>query len=226
MVINLLNLFFPKVCLSCKNYLSDNESHVCTRCRHQLPLTNFHLDDQNAVHKVLYGRVKLEHATAFLHFSKKGIVQQLMHNLKYRGQEDVGLFLGKWLGETLKESNAFSEIEVVVPVPLHKSKQRKRGYNQVDKFGKALAEALNADYNTSTLIKTAATKTQVFKDRFKRSSNIDANFAISETISLQNKHLLLVDDIITTGATIEACSHALLNIKGIKLSVATMAITD
>ena len=226
MVINLLNLFFPKVCLGCQNHLTDNELHICTTCRHQLPLTNFHFEASNAVHKMMYGRIKLEEATALLHFSKKGIVQQLMHNLKYRGHEVVGEFLGEWLGEELKNSEAYKLIDVVVPVPLHKSKRKQRGYNQVDKFGKALAIALDADYNSSTLIKTTATKTQVFKDRLKRSSNIEANFTVSEKESLKHKHVLLVDDIITTGATIEACANVLFEIEGLKLSLATMAITD
>jgi len=226
MVINLLNLFFPKVCLGCQNHLTDNELHICTTCRHQLPLTNFHFEKSNAVHKMMYGRIKLEEATALLHFSKKGIVQQLMHNLKYRGHEVVGEFLGEWLGEALKNSEAYKAVDVVVPVPLHKSRQKQRGYNQVDKFGKALAIALNADFNSSTLIKVSATKTQVFKDRLKRSSAIEANFTISEKESLKHKHILLVDDIITTGATIEACANALFEIEGLKLSLATMAITD
>ncbi len=226
MVINLLNLFFPKICLGCQNHLTDNELHICTTCRHQLPLTNFHFDRSNAVHKMLYGRIKIEEATALLHFSKKGIVQQLMHNLKYRNHEIVGQVLGEWLGEELKHAETYTTIDVVIPVPLHKAKQKERGYNQVDKFGKALAKALNADYNSSTLIKTTATKTQVFKDRLKRSSNIEANFTISESDTLRDKHVLLVDDIITTGATIEACANALFTIDGLKLSVATMAITD
>ncbi|WP_323787183.1 ComF family protein [Psychroserpens sp.] len=206
--------------------MTDNELHICTTCRHQLPLTNFHFDRSNAVHKMLYGRIKIEEATALLHFSKKGIVQQLMHNLKYRNHEIVGQVLGEWLGEELKHAETYTTIDVVIPVPLHKAKQKERGYNQVDKFGKALAKALNADYNSSTLIKTTATKTQVFKDRLKRSSNIEANFTISESDTLRDKHVLLVDDIITTGATIEACANALFTIDGLKLSVATMAITD
>ena len=175
---------------------------------------------------MLYGRVKLEEATALLHFSKKGIVQQLMHNLKYRNQEVIGRFLGEWLGEALKNSEAYTSIDVVVPVPLHKSKQRQRGYNQVDKFGRALAQALDADFNSDTLIKVSATKTQVFKDRLKRSSNIEENFTVSNLQVLKNKHILLVDDIITTGATIESCANSLFKIEGLRLSVATMAITD
>ena len=226
MVINLLNLFFPKVCLGCSVELIDNESYICTTCRHQLPLTNFHLDNNDALKQVLYGRVKLEQATALLHFSKKGIVQQLMHNLKYRGHEEVGLFLGKWLGEELKSIKAYQDIDVVVPVPLHRSKLRRRGYNQVTKFGLEIAKALDIEFNTQVLQKTISTKTQVFKDRLLRTSGSSATFSISENHTLRGKHILLVDDIITTGATIESCANALLQIEDIKISVATMAITD
>lgn len=226
MIKNLLNLFFPKICSACSLQLSDNEIQICTHCRHQLPLTNFHDDPNNEVHKRLYGRVKLACATALLHFSKKGIVQELMHNLKYRGQESIGEFLGEWLGSELSQLEAYKTIDVVIPVPLHKAKLKSRGYNQVDKFGQALAKAINAEYNTSILIKTANTKTQVFKDRLKRNTNESSNFKLTNTHLLANKHILLVDDIITTGATVEDCASQLLEIKGIILSLATMAITD
>ncbi|WP_369793763.1 ComF family protein [Sediminibacter sp. Hel_I_10] len=191
-----------------------------------MPLTNFHDDSNNAVHKTLYGRVKFENATALLHFSKKGIVQQLMHNLKYRGHETIGVVLGQWLGEELKTLEGYRAIEVVVPVPLHKAKLRKRGYNQVDKFALALSKALDAELNTTTLVKITNSKTQVFKDRLKRSSDINSNFTVVDLDSLRGKHVLLVDDIITTGATIEACANAMNKIQDIKLSLALMAITD
>ncbi|WP_415191113.1 ComF family protein [Psychroserpens sp.] len=191
-----------------------------------MPLTNFHSDTENAVHKMLYGRVKLEQATALLHFSKKGIVQQLMHNLKYRGHEDIGQLLGEWLGEELKTLDGYSNIDVVIPVPLHKQKLKLRGFNQVDKFGIALAEALQVDFNDTVLIKTTHTKTQVFKDRMKRNSNETTNFKVINGGALENKHILIVDDIITTGATIEDCANRLLEINNIKLSLATMSITD
>lgn len=226
MIKNLLNLFFPEVCKACGNHLTDNELQICTVCRHDLPLTNFHSDPDNAVHKILYGRVKLEQATALLYFSKKGIVQQLMHNLKYRGHEDIGLLLGEWLGEELKRCDSYLSVDVVIPVPLHKKKLKVRGYNQVDKFGAAIAKALQADFNSSVLVKTVHTKTQVFKNRLKRNTNSRSSFKITEGSALEGKHILLVDDIITTGATIENCANTLLAISGIKLSLATMSITD
>ena len=222
----MLNLFFPLVCEACHNVLTDNELVVCINCRHQLPVTNFHFDNSETVNKIVYGRANLEYATALLHFSKKGIVQQLLHNLKYRGHEHIGEFFGKWLGAELRVLDAYKHIDVVVPVPLYKTKLRKRGYNQVAKFGQELAKALNAEYNDVVLIKTKATKTQVFKGRLKRHNDDGAVFDISENKSLENKHILLVDDIITTGSTVEACATVLLKIDNIKLSLATMAIAD
>jgi ComF family protein len=223
---NLLNLFFPEICEACNNVLSDNELVICTNCRHQLPVTNFHFDNSETVKKIIYGRVQLENATALLHFSKKGIVQQLLHNLKYRGHEQISDFFGEWLGAELKTVKAFEAVDVVVPVPLYKSKLRKRGYNQVAKFGKEIAKALDANYNDSVLLKTKATITQVFKGRLTRWNDDGALFSITETESLKGKHILLVDDIITTGSTVEACATVLLKIDNIKLSLATMAIAD
>lgn len=226
MIINLLNLFFPKVCLACDEHLGDNETYVCTTCRHEFPVTDFHTKPDNAVAKRLYGRVNFCNATSLLWFHKKGKVQHMIHNLKYKGYDEVGLFLGQWLGAELKNTNLYNDIDVVIPVPLHKSRLRKRGYNQVDKFGKEIAKALNTVYNDDVLIKTKATTTQVFKDRLKRLTTHNSDFSIVEKTSLKGKHILLVDDIITTGATLEACSNALLAIDDIKISIATMAITE
>jgi ComF family protein len=226
MIINLLNLFFPKVCLGCKSYLGDNEVYLCITCRHQLPLTNFHFNQNKTIHNILYGRVQLEQATALLYFTKKGIVQELMHNLKYRGHEEIGSFLGQWLGKELNQIEAFKTIDVVIPVPLHKSKFKKRGYNQVSNFGIEIAKALQVNYNASVLQKITNTKTQVFKDRLMRTSETKAIFTVSDTQLLKGKHILLVDDIITTGATIEACAIALNTIENIKISIATMAVTS
>lgn len=226
MVKNLLNLFFPKICYSCNTLLTDNESHICTSCRHNLPLTNAHFEKKNLVEKVFYGRVKIENATALLKFQKKGKVQHLLHNLKYRGHEKIGEVLGAWLGHELKESNAYGTIDLVIPVPIHKSKLRKRGYNQVSKFGQEIARALNTTYSEDILIKTTSTSTQVFKKRLARWTNAGEIFDIQNEAHLSGKHILLVDDIITTGATVEACVQMLQKNQDVKISVATMAIAE
>jgi ComF family protein len=225
-MINLLNLFFPKVCEACSSYLSDNEQIICTLCRHALPVTNFHRTNNDSVKKILYGRVRLEYATALLYFSKGGKVQKMIHNLKYRGHEHISLFLGEWLGSELNESNQFKLIDAVVPVPLHPSRKRQRGFNQVHQFGRAIAKALDRPFVTDLLIKQSASKTQVFKSRFMRYDDTGSQFMITDDRSWSSKHLLLVDDLITTGATIEQCAQALNQIEDLKLSLATMAIAE
>jgi ComF family protein len=224
MIKDLFNLFFPKVCYGCTNYLKDFEKYLCTHCRHELPLTNFHFTNDNTVKKVLYGRVELENATALLRYQKKGIVQELLHNLKYRGYEDISHFLGEWLGEDLKNISDYKTIDCVIPVPLHPKKLRKRGYNQVSKFGKEIAKALEVDYVDSVLKKKTNTSSQVYKNRLTRWFNPEEHFVCTNLEVLKGKHILLVDDIITTGATIEACIEVLNAQENHKISLATMAI--
>lgn len=220
----LVNLFFPKVCYACLNILSDNEDTICVNCRHDLPVTNFHFDDDDSVAKALYGRAKIEHGTALFRFEKKGLVQQLIHGLKYKGYETIGYALGDWLGGELNKLDHYRTVDVVIPVPLHKNKLKKRGYNQVTKFGQQIAKALEAHYEEDVLIKVTNTTSQTTKSRFTRWNNTDELFTIKNINSIENKHVLLVDDLITTGATLEACITVLQRAKNVKISIATMAI--
>jgi ComF family protein len=222
---HLINVFFPKVCFGCVNILSDNEHLICTSCRHDLPLTNYHFNNIDSLKKIFYGRVHIENATALLLFEKKGIVQQLLHQLKYKGQENIGTFLGKWLGHELAAIDDYKTIDVVIPVPLHKRKQRKRGFNQVAKFGIEIAEALGVVYRDNVLIKITNTETQVFKNRMARWQQNTTTFTLKNSALIANKHILLVDDIITTGATLESCINVLNLAENIKVSVASMAFT-
>lgn len=220
---SLTDLFFPAACLGCNATISKKEELICINCRHSLPVTNFHLNNSDDVKKVFYGRVKLANATALLRFQKKSIVQQLIHNLKYRGHEAIGQLLGEWLGEELKHVEAYKNVDIVIPVPLHKKKLKQRGYNQVEKFGEAIAKALDVTYENDILIKVSSTHTQVFKNRASRWQKNQV-FDIQNEHKLANKHILLVDDIITTGSTIEACASVLTKTHNNTLSIATMAI--
>ncbi|WP_295984693.1 phosphoribosyltransferase family protein [uncultured Algibacter sp.] len=224
MLKSIINLFFPKVCYACHNLLNDNEDTICMNCRHDLPITNFHFDNNDSVAKVLYGRAKIENGTALFRFEKKGNVQRLIHNLKYKDHEHIGFVLGNWLGGELKTLESYKNIDVVIPVPLHKNKLKKRGYNQVALFGQQVAEALNADYLDDVLVKVTNTKSQVNKKRLARWTNSDELFTLKNIEAIDNKHILVVDDIITTGATLEACISVLNQAKNIKISIATMAI--
>ena len=224
MLKSIVNLFFPKVCYACHNLLNDNEDTICMDCRHDLPITNFHFDNNDSVQKALYGRAKIENGTALFRFEKKGNVQRLIHNLKYKDHEHIGFVLGNWLGGELKTLESYKNIDAVIPVPLHKNKLRKRGYNQVALFGQQVAEALNADYLDDVLVKVTNTKSQVNKKRLARWTNSDELFTLKNMEAIDNKHILVVDDIITTGATLEACISILNQAKNIKISIATMAI--
>ncbi|MDY8135238.1 ComF family protein [Aquimarina sp. 2201CG5-10] len=226
MLRDLAYLFYPIYCAACDSPLYKNERLLCTSCRHQLPLGNFHKINAKKIEKVFYGRANIQNATSLFVFEKEGLVQNLIHNLKYRGQEEIGSELGKWLGEELLKVVEYKEIDVVIPVPLHKKRLQERGYNQVEKFGREISKMLDAEYTDSVLKKISYNSKQSKKGRLTRWINAAETFGIQNESLLMNKHILLVDDIITTGSTIEACVDVLKTIPGIKISVATMAITE
>ena len=221
-----VNLLYPKLCHICEAELLKNERLICTRCLHDLPVTGYHPDNENPVKKVFFGRVKIEKATALLHFRKKAGVQHLIHDLKYRGHREIGTYLGLWLGEELANLPGYRDIDLVIPVPLHRSRLKKRGYNQVEDFGKEISKKLEAVYCDDILLKVTSTQTQSLKDRLSRWGKLEDTLIIQNTAKAENKHLLIVDDLVTTGATLEACTHKLLEIPGVRVSIATMAITD
>jgi len=219
------NLLFPKLCACCDHVLLKEEALICTFCRHELPLYSNFFDGHHDLHKILYGRVQIERAASLFYFEKKGPIQALIHDLKYRGNKELSFYLGSWLGEILLEAGWQRSIDVVIPVPLHRQRMRERGYNQVEGFGKAIAEKLSAKYTDTLLKRRYNSKTQVFKSRMARSEVVGNNFYAEHLQELSGQHILLVDDLVTTGATLEACYLALNKAEGIKLDIATMAIT-
>lgn len=221
---SLINLFFPKVCSGCSTLLLGNENMICTTCRHDAPLTHHHLNPENDAYKKFYGRVLVQHASALFYFHKKGIVQELIHNLKYKGHEELGQLIGEWYAADLKMVVALQDVDQIIPVPLHPKKFKERGYNQVSGFGKALAEQLDVAYNDKILIRNVYSKTQSKKNLLGRSELNETIFDVVFSEKEHNKHFLLVDDVLTTGATLEACSRALLKIPGAKISIVCMAM--
>jgi ComF family protein len=221
----MLNLFFPKLCRGCDNELLANEVEICTFCRHQLPLACFHLNGSDELQKLFYGRVQVMNATALLYFHKNGLTQKFIHALKYKGVVNIGNEFGKWLGSELKDIKNYQQIDAVIPVPLHKKKLKQRGYNQVEGFGKEIAKTLNVEYIDDVLIKITPTTSQVFKERVARIFSQQEVFTTQNEQKIKGKHLLVVDDIITSGATLESCGAKLLRTEGVKLSFAAIAIT-
>lgn len=221
---NLISLFYPPVCPGCSELLSAGEQVLCTSCRHQIPLTNFHQIPNNEAFGKFYGRLPLEHVSALCFFHKKGIVQRLVHKLKYSGQEKIGTQLGYWYADVLNQSD-FVKPDVIIPVPLHPKRLRERGYNQVTNFAKALSHGLQIGFADDILIRTSYAKTQTRKNLFQRSLGKKELFNVDFKKAEAGKHYLIVDDVITTGATLEACGRALLKIPDTKLSIACMVFS-
>jgi len=215
-----ISLLYPRVCAACGNSLFKHEDIICTYCLYHLPKTNFHLMEDSPLDKVFWGRVQLENTAALYNFHKKSKVQHLIHQLKYKGRTDVGIYLGKLLGADLAKADAFKDVTKVIPVPLHPDKFRKRGYNQSEQIVIGLAKAMNIEMDATSFIRTVDTSTQTRKSRFARWENVKEIFKVTVPEKLANSHILLVDDVITTGATLESAAHVLLSIEGVKLSVA------
>lgn len=223
MIKSLLNLLFPQLCPGCDNPLLETEQLLCTHCRHDMPFTQHYLHDDNETAKRFAGRLPLVHASSALYFHKEGIVQGLIHNLKYKGLEDLGKLIGEWYAQDIKDVEALKTVTDVIPVPLHKKRLAERGYNQVSLFGKALANGLNTNYNDSLLIRKTYARTQTNKNLEARAEIISDAFDIAYDGNEEGKHFLLVDDVITTGATLEACGRALLKIPNSRISIITIA---
>ncbi len=218
------NILLPRVCFGCNTQLFRGERILCTVCRHDVPLTDHNYLEENAVDRIFYGRVPIKKAASFVFFSKNGLVKSLLHWLKYQNQEQIGGFFGDWCGAYLKENGQLKNIDVVVPVPLHSKKQKKRGYNQVALFAQKIADNIGATYCDDWLIKVKNIKTQTKKGRQWRWESSKDAFELDASNKRDFKHVLLVDDVITTGATIESCAQTLLRHKNIEVSVLSMAM--
>lgn len=223
---DLFHLFYPKLCVVCDENLIENENVICTLCRHDLPLTNFKDYTNNKITQAFFGRVLIEKGFALLFYRKKGSTLKLIHDLKYKGNEEIGAFFGNWLGEVLAENKEFATIDYIIPVPLHPKKLRERGYNQVSKFGEKLSFHLNIPFLEHKLVRISSTKTQTFKARFERFNNIDTKFLLKNPKDFNKKHVLIIDDVLTTGATLEACALEFSKSENCKISILTMAYTE
>ena len=216
-------LFFPRYCAGCEGPILAQENTLCTQCLTQLPKTNYHLDPDNPVKTRLTGRLPLEHAFAFLHFRKSGMVQNLLHRLKYKNQPEIGVAMGRLYGRELMLAGYGQRFDLIVPVPLHQARHRQRGYNQSAKFAEGLGVALGLPWHESISLRKQATRTQTRKTRAQRWTNVEDAFAVGNTQPIENQRVLLVDDVITTGGTLEACGQQLLNHGCRSLSVACIA---
>jgi ComF family protein len=219
-------LLFPELCQACNASLVAGEELICTECRYNLPFTNFHFKPDNMVAQQFWGKINAEAAYAMCYFVKGGKLQHLMHQFKYKGVKKIGNLLGNIAGDQLAQNPIFKTADVIIPVPLHQNRQRKRGYNQSTCFAEGIAEKLHIPVSENNLVRARATETQTHRSRFSRFQNMREVFMVSDPQKLNNKHVLLVDDVVTTGSTLEACGAELLKIEGLRLSIATIACAE
>lgn len=220
------SLFFPDLCAACGRNLFKNETIICTHCTYNLPYTNFHRDHLNKMARQIWGRFPFEQAIAFVYFQKGNKVQNLMHQLKYNKKPEVGIRLGELYARQLMRTETWRIADLIIPVPLHPKRLKKRGYNQSEQIAKGLASVLRLPVSTQHLVRRENTESQTKKSRFTRYENLTEAFSVHDPSELIEKHVLLVDDVMTTGATMEACSIELLKIEGIKISICTLAYAE
>lgn len=221
-----LQLFYPHHCLGCGTDLISKSALLCFICLHKLPHTGFQLYPNNTVEQLFNGRVELEAAHCEFYFSKGELIQLLMHQLKYRGKKEIGIFLGELMGKNLLDCGRFSDIDFIIPLPMHPKKEIKRGYNQATIIAKGVSTSTQIPLLLKRVIRKKITETQTKKDRSERWQNVEDSFEIIHPETLIGKHLLIVDDVLTTGATLDACCTVLKRIPNIRLSTATIAIAS
>lgn len=220
---SILNLFYPRVCAACGEPLLKDEETVCLKCRFTMPKTGYEKNPDNPMAQMFYGRVMFRAVTACFFFAKTGKVQHLIHELKYKGNKEAGVFLGQQLGESIKDAPLFQGIDCLIPVPLHPKREKQRGYNQSLMIAQGIHEATGIPMSEKYLIRAVHTATQTKKTADERFKNVKDIFEVRFSNELENKHILLIDDVLTTGATLEACAHQLEGIPGITISAATAA---
>ncbi len=220
-----LHLLFPHICTGCGSDILNEESVLCMRCMDAMPETNFEIYANNPVEKTFWGRLPLIAASAQFYFTKESMMQHLMHQFKYKRNKELGLQLGRIMGEKIKASARF-EADALIPLPLFPAKEKRRGYNQATVQCEGMAEIMNIPVLDKVIIRPRHTETQTKKGRIERWKNMEGKFILPDPASIHHKHLLLVDDVITTGATLEACGNELLKAEGVQLSVATLCVAS
>ena len=219
-----LSLLFPRLCYACGNHLLRNEKLICLECHVLIPRTEYHLSRGNPVEQLFWGRCRIEKAAAFSFYGRESRIRKLIHNLKYKGIKEIGFELGRIYGLALSVSDFLDEIDVIVPVPLHRSKMRLRGFNQSELISEGVSDATGLPVDNRSLERITKSATQTRRSRYERWINVEGIFNVADPEKIRGKHILLVDDVITTGSTIESCASELLKIEGVKISVIAMAV--
>ncbi len=217
------HLFYPHICCGCGSDLLQEENMLCLKCIAELPETDFALHANNPVEKTFWGRLPVTSASSQYYFTKDSLIQSLIHQFKYQGNKAIGLWLGKMMGQSFLQTPRFSNIDLILPLPLFPDKEKRRGYNQATLLCDGISEMLQIPVYKKTLRRVRHTETQTHKSRIERWQNVEGVFMVHEPDKISDRKILLVDDVITTGATLEACGNELLKIAGVTLCIATLA---
>jgi ComF family protein len=219
---SLKHLFFPHVCKNCFGEIPQQDQYLCTKCIADLPFTGFFNIDANPVEKIFFGRVPIDAAASLFFFTPASIIQKLIHHIKYKGQQQLAVYLGKMMGQEVLGSSRFKGLDMIVPLPLYKTREKQRGYNQATLLAKGISEVTGIPLAEKAVKRVRASSTQTRKSRAERWQNVDGLFKVSTGLG-ENRNILLVDDVITTGATLDACASSLLQVKGTRVSIITLA---
>lgn len=223
---NFLELIYPSQCVTCGERLTSQDSYLCINCWMDMPVSRFTDEPDNKVAQLFWGRVPVENATSFFRYRKGSRYQKLIHSIKYKGMKELGFEAGKRFGHLLADTGHSYPVDIIVPVPLHKRKLRKRGYNQSEWIASGIASAIQKPVVTDNLVRLVYSATQTRKNRYERWQNVEGIFEVREAEAFSGKHILLVDDVVTTGSTLEACAFELVKLPGTKVSIATLAFAD
>jgi ComF family protein len=221
-----LHLFYPHLCNGCNSDVLNNDSLLCFECINNLPHTQYAKFENNPIEKIFWGRLPIQAAFSEFYFDKESLIQHLIHQLKYKNNQQIGVFLGEMMGNSISNSSLYKNIDALIPLPLFPDKERKRGYNQAKVICDGISNTTNIPVLNNIVVRQRFTETQTRKHRTERWQNVAESFALNNPKALEGKHILLIDDVITTGATLEACGNAILQIPNTKLSIATLALAS
>lgn len=220
---DLIRLFFPPCCIACGNALSVGEECLCLPCLQELPKIRYNPAEANEIEKRFWGKIPVEHATSYFQYTKGSDFDKILFDLKYHGKKEIGEIMGRYMAKSLSDSNFFRDIDIIIPIPLHKNRYKKRGYNQSEWLAKGISEITQIPINTTSIKRVIPNSTQTHKNLWDRWEDVQNIFEIILPHEIQEKHILLVDDVLTTGATIISCATAIMKVQGVKISILTLA---
>jgi ComF family protein len=220
------HIFFPHICIGCGSDLLDKNQIICFHCNNTLPSTRFEIYPDNPVEKIFWGRATIQSATSQYYFTKDSVLQQILHQLKYKGKKEVGTYFGRIMGESICESSRFVDVDAIIPLPLFASREKKRGYNQAAVLAEGISSVVKLPVIKNCIERISATQTQTQKNRIERWQNMSGRFRVKNKEDIDGKHILLVDDVITTGATLDACVNEILSEGNVRISIATLAFAQ